>query len=119
MHLSFTSLTSLLALVSYAVAHGAIIAASGDQGGQGAAIGIVPTTPRDGTRRNPFQTDTTIFNRQADAPGCGRTIAGGKNNIQTGTAAVLQQNGGQLPQVSPGGAVSLTVHQVNGVSCMI
>jgi len=114
MHFSFTSITSLIALISYVNAHGAIIAATGDQGGKGSAIGIVPTTPRDGSRRNPFQTDTTIFNRQANAPGCGRTIAGGKNNIQTGTQAVLAQNGGTLPQVTPGGALSLTVQQVNG-----
>lgn len=51
----------ILAFLASVSAHGAIIAAVGnaDPKSVGAAFGIVPTTPRDGTRRNPFQTDTS------------------------------------------------------------
>jgi hypothetical protein len=44
--------------------------------------------------------------------------------VETGTAAVMAQNGATLPQVSQGGALMMTVHQVNGdgagpYTCMI
>lgn len=98
----------------------AIIEATGNAGGSGTAIGIDESTPRTGTGRRPFQQDTTIF----DGPtGCGRTLLGGQNNMETGTAAVAQKNGG-LPQVTPGGILSMTLHQVNAdgagpYTCMI
>jgi len=49
---------------------------------------------------------------------------GGDNDIQAGTQAVLAMTNGQLPQVSAGGEISMTVHQVNGdgagpYECMI
>ncbi|KAL5353726.1 1,3-beta-glucanosyltransferase gas1 [Pseudogymnoascus australis] len=119
---------SLLAVAFLAVSdlvagHGAIISATGDQGGTGSAIGIDPATPRDGTRRNPFQQDTTRFRGDA-ADACGETLGGGDNDAETGTAAVMQLSGDQLPQISPGGQVSMTLHQVNGdgagpYTCMI
>jgi len=73
---------------------------------------VDPSTPRDGTRRNPFQQDSTRF-RNEGAEECGETLGGGTNNVQTGTAEVMAQNGGTLPQVSPGGQISMTLHQVN------
>jgi len=104
-------------------AHGAIIAAVGDAGGRGSALGIDPTTPRDGTRRNPFQRDTTRF-RGSSAATLGETLQGGDNQLESGTQAILAQNGGTLPQVTPGGELRMTLHQVNGdgggpYQCMI
>ncbi|CAO2652079.1 Nn.00g003620.m01.CDS01 [Neocucurbitaria sp. VM-36] len=114
---------SLLASSSLVAGHGAIIGATGDAGGQGSAIGVDPTTPRDGTGRNPFQQDSTRFRGDAAAT-CGETLGGGDNAIEAGTAQVMQMNGGTLPQVSAGGQIMMTVHQVNSdgagpYKCMI
>lgn len=49
------------------------VKAVGDQGGVGAAIGVDPATPRDGTRRNPFQQDSTRF-KGDNAATCGQTL---------------------------------------------
>lgn len=114
---------SLLASSSLVAGHGAIVGATGDAGGQGSAIGVDPATPRDGTGRNPFQQDSTRFRGDAAAT-CGETLGGGDNAIEAGTAQVMQLNGGTLPQVSAGGQVMMTVHQVNSdgagpYKCMI
>ncbi|EUC33085.1 hypothetical protein COCCADRAFT_63684, partial [Bipolaris zeicola 26-R-13] len=114
---------SLLASSSLVAGHGAIIAATGDAGGAGSAIGVDPNTPRDGTNRNPFQQDSTRFRGDAAAT-CGETLGGGANDIQAGTAQVMQLNGPTLPQVTAGGQVMMTVHQVNSdgagpYTCMI
>ncbi|KAF2867588.1 hypothetical protein BDV95DRAFT_169951 [Massariosphaeria phaeospora] len=114
---------SLLAASQLVAGHSAIVAATGDQGGQGSAIGVDPATPRDGTRRQPFQQDATRFKNEA-ADQCGETLGGGTNDVEAGTQGVMAQNGGTLPQVSQGGTLSMTVHQVNGdgagpYTCMI
>jgi hypothetical protein len=114
---------SLLASSSLVAGHAAIIGATGDAGGKGSAIGVVPTTPRDGTNRNPFQQDATRF-RGDSAATCGETLGGGANDIAAGTAQVMQLNGATLPQVSAGGQIMMTVHQVNSdgagpYKCMI
>ncbi|EMD90521.1 hypothetical protein COCC4DRAFT_95241, partial [Bipolaris maydis ATCC 48331] len=114
---------SLLASSSLVAGHGAIIAATGNAGGAGSAIGVDPNTPRDGTNRNPFQQDSTRFRGDAAAT-CGETLGGGANDIQAGTAKVMQLNGATLPQVTAGGQVMMTVHQVNSdgagpYTCMI
>lgn len=114
---------SLLASSSLVAGHGAITGATGDAGGQGSAIGVVPTTPRDGTGRNPFQQDSTRFRGDA-AASCGETLGGGDNDIEAGTAQVMALNGPTLPQVSAGGQIMMTVHQVNSdgagpYKCMI
>jgi len=111
MHFPIT--LGLLAVAQLVAGHGAIIKAVGDAGGQGSAIGVDPATPRDGTGRNPFQQDSTRFKGQNKAT-CGQTLGGGENDIEAGTKAVMQQNGNQLPQVSAGGQISMTLHQVNG-----
>jgi hypothetical protein len=95
---------SLMASSSLVAGHGAIIGATGDAGGQGSAIGVDPTTPRDGTGRNPFQQDSTRFRGDAAAT-CGETLGGGDNAIDAGTAQVMAMNGGTLPQVTAGGQV--------------
>ncbi|KAA8894526.1 hypothetical protein FN846DRAFT_407093 [Sphaerosporella brunnea] len=114
---SAATLLLLSAALPVVNAHGAIIAATGDAGGQGTALAIDPSTPRDGTRRKPFQQDTTVFGAQrrggaASASGCGKTIQSGKIDIAAAMADVIGQSGG-LPQVTAGGQVSTTLHQVN------
>jgi hypothetical protein len=116
MHFFIFTVAVLSTLTSFVAGHGAIIKAVGDQGGQGSALGIDPTTPRTGTTRDPFQRDTTILPGGKNAAGCGKTIEGGQNNIENGTTTILNQNGGTLPLVSSGGQLTMTLHQVNGVS---
>jgi hypothetical protein len=48
----------------------------------------------------------------------------GDNDPEAGTAQVLATSGGTLPQITPGGEVQMTLHQVNGdgagpYTCMI
>ncbi|CUS07535.1 unnamed protein product [Tuber aestivum] len=117
--------TTLTTLTS---AHGVIIEATGDAGGQGTALAVDAATPRDGTRRRPFQQDTTVFEEEDDdegavRTGCGMTLQAGEIDIPTAMQSVIAQNGG-LPQVSPGGELTMTLHQVNAdgagpYQCMI
>jgi hypothetical protein len=123
-----SSIKSVLALTFLVTAklvasHGAIIKAVGDAGGSGMAIGVDTSTPRDGTRRNPFQQDSTRFKGDA-ADTVGETLAGGTNNVEAGTKAIMAETGAELPQVSQGGEVQMTLHQVNAdgggpYTCMI
>ncbi|TLD21307.1 hypothetical protein PspLS_08942 [Pyricularia sp. CBS 133598] len=93
--------------------HGAIIKAVGDAGGEGMGLGVVTSTPRDGTRRDPFQQDSTRFKgQQADT--FGETVGGGQNDVESMTKAIMAETGSQLPQISPGGSLQMTLHQVNG-----
>ncbi len=114
---------SLLAVANLVAGHGAITGATGDAGGTGMALGIDTSTPRDGTRRNPFQQDSTRF-RGAAADTVGETLKGGTNKLEAGTQAILAETGDSLPQVTAGGEVRMTLHQVNGdgagpYTCMI
>lgn len=103
---------TLLATARLAAGHGAIIAATGNAGGNGMALGVDTSTPRDGTRRNPFQQDATRFRGDAAAT-FGETLGGGDNALEAGTTAIMAETGDQLPQVTPGGNVQMTLHQVN------
>ncbi|KAK3306955.1 uncharacterized protein B0T15DRAFT_395252 [Chaetomium strumarium] len=119
---TFLTLT-LLAAAELVAGHGAIIGAKGNAGGSGMALGVDTSTPRDGTRRNPFQQDSTRF-RGASADTVGETLAGGDNNLEAGTQAIMAETGDSLPQVTPGGEVTMTLHQVNSdgagpYTCMI
>ncbi|KAK4662917.1 hypothetical protein QC763_602010 [Podospora pseudopauciseta] len=124
MSLSLTTLlTLLLPVLPLVTAHGAIVQATGNAGGSGMALGIDTTTPRDGTRRRPFQQDSTRF-RGSSAQTFGETIGAGDNQLEAGTRAILAETGDQLPQVTPGGEVSMMLHQVNAdgggpYQCMI
>ncbi|KAI9190289.1 hypothetical protein H9P43_001730 [Blastocladiella emersonii ATCC 22665] len=117
--MKFTATTVLLALLATAAtsvnAHGAIVGAQGIAGPQGKALGVLESVPRTGTGRNPFQTDTSIIRdgeiRSGRSGPCGRTIAGG-NNDMAGVAKIAQEMGG-LPQVAPNMPLKLTLHQVN------
>lgn len=114
---------TLLTAARLVAGHGAIIKAVGDAGGSGMALGIDTSTPRDGTRRNPFQQDSTRFKGDA-ADTFGETVGAGTNNLEAGTKAIMAETGTQLPQVSQGGEIQMTLHQVNAdgggpYSCMI
>lgn len=104
---------TLLASAQLVAGHGAIIAATGNAGGQGMALGVDTSTPRDGTRRDPFQQDSTRFRGEA-ADTFGETVGAGTNQLEAGTRAIMSEMGGQLPQITPGGTVDMTLHQVNG-----
>ena len=106
-----TVVVALLAGSQLAAAHGVIIAATGNAGGLGSGLGVDPSTPRNGTKKVPFEQDTTKFKGKG-ANVCGSTKEGGVNNVENGTATVLQQNGGTLPQITAGGSVMMTLHQV-------
>ncbi|KAI1274884.1 hypothetical protein F5Y07DRAFT_192248 [Xylaria sp. FL0933] len=102
----------LMAFVHLVAGHGAITNAVGDAGGSGMALGIDTSTPRDGTRRRPFQQDSTRFKGdQADT--VGETVGAGDNDIEQGTQAILAETGDQLPQITQGGELNMTLHQVN------
>ncbi|KAI1134469.1 hypothetical protein F5Y05DRAFT_417111 [Hypoxylon sp. FL0543] len=113
----------LLAAAQLAASHGVITNATGDAGGSGMALGVDPTTPRDGTRRNPFQQDSTRF-RGDQADTFGETVGAGDNDLEAGTQAIMAETGDRLPQVTAGGQVRMTLHQVNAdgagpYTCMI
>jgi hypothetical protein len=95
---------ALLSLTTLVSAHGLITAAKGNAGGSGSGIGFVPGTA--GTS----ESDVTLFKGNSV---CGQTAAGVTNNIASGTSTILSQNGGTLPQVTAGGSLSMTLHQVN------
>lgn len=111
MSLKSFAVTSLLA--SLVAGHGAIISATGDAGGSGMALGVDTATPRDGTRRDPFQQDSTRF-RGAAAATFGETVGAGDNQLEAGTRAIMAETGDSLPQVTKGGEVQMVLHQVNG-----
>ncbi|KAL2267719.1 hypothetical protein VTJ83DRAFT_4996 [Remersonia thermophila] len=111
---STKSLLSFLLLTAapLATAHSVIIQAVGDAGGLGMALGVDTSTPRDGTRRNPFQQDSTRFRGSARET-VGETLRGGNNNVEAGTRAIMAEMGDVLPQVTRGGSIEMTLHQVN------
>lgn len=116
-------IASALCAAQLVAGHSVIINAVGDAGGKGTALGVVQDTPRDGTRRNPFQQDATRF-RGASKNTVGETVGAGTNNVESGTTKILSENGGTLPQVTAGGELTMTLHQVNGdgagpYTCMI
>lgn len=108
-------LIPLLAVALHVSAHGVITAVSGANGATGAGFGVVATTPRDGSRRNPFQQDSSIIRDKEISSGkadvCGRTLGGGVNNVQTMLAAASTAG---LPTAAPDGSIQMTLHQVNG-----
>ncbi|KAH7341272.1 hypothetical protein B0J17DRAFT_567547 [Rhizoctonia solani] len=112
---AFSSVLLILAAISSVNAHGALVAVTGSNGVDGQGFGIVETTPRDGTRRQPFQTDTSIIRDReiasGDAGPCGRTLAGGVNDM---TAQMEAAASAGLPAAAADGTVTMTIHQING-----
>ncbi|CCO38237.1 hypothetical protein BN14_12405 [Rhizoctonia solani AG-1 IB] len=114
----FSKLSTTLLLLTAAAsvsAHGALVAVAGANGVNAQGFGVVDSTPRDGTRRNPFQTDTSIIRDKeiasGDAGPCGRTLAGGVNDMASQMEAAASAG---LPSAAADGTVTMTVHQVNG-----
>ncbi|KAK1978395.1 hypothetical protein LZ30DRAFT_784196 [Colletotrichum cereale] len=123
MSLRTVAAATMIAAANLVAGHGAIIGASSPLGGTGMAIGVNPDVPRDGTRAQPFQTDSTRF-KGANAATFGQTTGGGENDVEAGTKAIMAMTGDMLPQVAPGSTLEMTVHQVNGdgagpYDCMI
>jgi hypothetical protein len=77
-------------------------------------IGIDPSTPRDGSRANPFQQDTSIIRDNEIASGktggCGRTKIGGNNDVASQLSALAASG---TPSAAADGSVTMTIHQVN------
>ncbi|CAE6467326.1 unnamed protein product [Rhizoctonia solani] len=108
---AFSSALLVLAAVTSVNAHAAMIKV----GATGKGFGVVETTPRDGTRRDPFQADTSII-RDADAANgaagaCGRTLAGGPIDA---AAEMEAASAAGLPAVAADGTITMVMHQVNG-----
>ncbi|KAI9138368.1 hypothetical protein BKA69DRAFT_1091927 [Paraphysoderma sedebokerense] len=105
-----------LAFTAQVDAHAAILGATGLNGVKGRALGIVESTPRDCTQRNPCQQDSSIIDDREIASGragaCGRTLAGGNIDMDAEVQKILSEAGG-LPSVAPGQPLTLEVHQVN------
>ncbi|KAM4063794.1 CAS1 protein [Hirsutella rhossiliensis] len=124
MYLKAAVLSLALLAAELVAGHGVIIKAVGDNGqGQSAGLGMDPNTPRDNTRRNSGQQDSTRFNGPT-ARTVGETLGGGPNDIESGTQAIMAMTGQPLAQVKAGGTLTMTVHQVNAdgagpYSCMI
>ncbi|KAH7098990.1 hypothetical protein BKA62DRAFT_328508 [Auriculariales sp. MPI-PUGE-AT-0066] len=113
--MQFTRALASLAFLFAAVrGHGAITAVKGANGVTGAAFGIDPSTPRDGSRAKPFQQDTSVIRDREIARGttsaCGKTKIGGVNDIATQLAAASSAG---LPSTTSAGEVEMTLHQIN------
>ncbi|KAF9493837.1 hypothetical protein BDN71DRAFT_1394232 [Pleurotus eryngii] len=105
----------LLAAAIQVNAHGVLTAVTGTNGITAQGFGVVATTPRTGSRRNPFQQDSSIIRdreiQRGTTGACGRTLAGGNNNVQTMLATAASAG---LPMAAADGSVTMTLHQVNG-----
>ncbi|KAL5536238.1 hypothetical protein ACEPAF_59 [Sanghuangporus sanghuang] len=110
-----SQLVPLLAFALHVRAHGVLTAVTGTNGVTGQGFGVIASTPRDGSKRNPFQQDTSIIRdreiNRGDAGVCGRTLAGGDNDVTTQLNAAVAAG---LPSAADDGTVTMTLHQVNG-----
>jgi len=95
-------------------AHGTITGVTGANGVQAAGFGIIASTPRTGSTPKPFEQDTSVIRNNEIASGktgvCGRTAAGGNNDVASQLAAASQAG---LPTAAADGSVTMTLHQVN------
>ncbi|KAJ7232260.1 hypothetical protein C8J57DRAFT_1383932 [Mycena rebaudengoi] len=100
------------ASISSALAHSTITGVAGANGVKAAGFGIIASTPRDGSKKNPFQQDTSIIRDKEIQSGragvCGRTPAGGNNDVATQLQASVEAG---LPTTSADGSLSMTLHQ--------
>ncbi|KAJ6550207.1 hypothetical protein B0H19DRAFT_952140 [Mycena capillaripes] len=93
---------------------GTITGVTGANGVQAAGFGIIATTPRNGATPKPFEQDTSVIRDKEITSGktgaCGRTAAGGNNDVASQLAAASQAG---LPTAAADGSVTMTLHQVN------
>ncbi len=125
-----TLLTALLAASPLVAAHGKVSVATGDSGGNGTALGIQGGVIPGAGSNKVTEPDTTVFKGE-NADACGQTkgvsfpysfqrlifhvltpAQQGQNDIEDGTKQAMALSGDQLPQVSPGGSVTGTLHIV-------
>ncbi|KAJ6529242.1 hypothetical protein B0H19DRAFT_1384955 [Mycena capillaripes] len=108
----FAAVSSLVLL--NVQAHGTITGVTGANGVQAAGFGILASTPRTGSTPKPFEQDTSVIRDKEIASGktgvCGRTAAGGNNDVAAQLAAASQAG---LPTAAADGSVTMTLHQVN------
>lgn len=100
-----------LAASPLVAAHGKIAVATGDAGGNGTALGIQGAVIPGPGKNKVTEPDTTVF-KGDNADACGRTNGQGDNDIEAGTKQAMVQSGSTLPQITPGGSVSGTLHIV-------
>ncbi|KLO17923.1 hypothetical protein SCHPADRAFT_820613 [Schizopora paradoxa] len=112
---SLVSLFSVLLFSYGANAHGVLTAISGTNGVTAQGFGVIASTPRTGSTPNPFEQDTSIIRTNEIQNGqtgvCGRTKAGGNNDVTTQLNAAVASG---LPTAAADGTVTMTLHQVNG-----
>lgn len=103
--------TALLAASPLVIAHGKIAVAVGDAGGNGTALGIQGGVIPGAGKNKVTEPDTTVF-KGAQADACGRTNGQGNNDVEAGTKQAMALSGSTLPQITPGGSLSGTLHIV-------
>ncbi|KAG9230884.1 hypothetical protein BJ875DRAFT_536871 [Amylocarpus encephaloides] len=100
-----------LAASPLAAAHGKIAVMTGDAGGNTTALGIQGAVVPGAGKNKVTEVDTTVFKSKAAATdGLGKASEG--PNTMVGIDSVMEQSGCTLPQVSPGGSLSGTIHIV-------
>lgn len=104
-------LAALLASAPLVAAHGKVAVVTGDQGGNGTALGIKGAVVPGAGANAKTEVDTTVFAGKA-ADSCGKTEAGGTNDVESGTVKSMALSGSTLPQISSGGSISGTMHIV-------
>ena len=119
----FICLFSISALVFYTSAFAVVLQAQGDGGSPssgllsgpiGMALGVDPSTPRNGAAIDPHKRDTTIFKQRTFSmwKGCGQTIQSGVLQADILTPKLVQR--GQVARVSAGGYLFMVLHQISG-----
>ncbi|PAV17868.1 gEgh 16 [Pyrrhoderma noxium] len=112
--IQLVSLTLYAVLIAQVQAHGTITAITGANGVNGQGFGIIASTPRNGATPVPFEQDTSIIRNLEIKSGktgvCGRTKAGGNNNVEEQLTAASQSG---LPSAAADGSITMTLHQVN------
>lgn len=103
-----------LALTPLAAAHGKIAVITGDQGGNGTALGIKGAVVPGAGENYQTEVDTTVFWSQdiRTDDDIGYTEDGSGNNQLEDLADAMALSGDTLPQVSDGGSVTGTYHIV-------
>ncbi|KAJ4390919.1 hypothetical protein N0V93_004518 [Gnomoniopsis smithogilvyi] len=122
MYSQITAIIIALAATPLVSAHGEILSAVGDKGGNGTALGIkggvVPGEGQNGVT----EVQTTVFwskdiNTDYDLGFTEGGVAGNGNNQLDYVKYAMEQSGNTLPQVSAGGNVSGVFHVVTDDGC--
>ncbi|TLS24574.1 hypothetical protein PpBr36_08815 [Pyricularia pennisetigena] len=106
-----------LAASPLVAAHGKVAVVTGDQGGNGTALGILGGVIPGAGPNSVTEKDTTVFSKKQAgtnimSDGLGKTQKNGQNTVSMLSTA-MEQSGSTLPQVSSqGGTISGTYHIV-------